>query len=490
VAEAVTPRRRFAGAAAVLLAVSLAGRASGGPAPEVGDFYNVVAPNGADPWVIRHSDGWYYATVTTGVDVRIIRSSTLSGLGGGERKVVWTPPRDRPLSKDLWAPELHPIDGKWYVYFAADDGENANHRMYVLENPSPDPFQGRFVLKGRIFDPADDRWAIDGTVLRVGPRLYFLWSGWEGTKDVRQNLYIAPMRDPWTLAGPRVLISSPTLPWETRGAPPAVNEGPQVLVRGGKVHVVYSASGSWTDHYCLGLLTARADGDLLSPASWVKHPDPVFKSANGVFGPGHCSFVRSPDDTEDWIVYHAARYPGAGWTRLLRAQRFRWDADGRPEFGPPVDPDRPIPVPSGEPRRRRYEAEDATREGAAQVVRGRGASGGSNVGAIDTPESAVTFHVSADQAGPYLVSVRFGNGSAGRAKASHRLTVNGGPPRTVRYENSGRDRWFNAFVPVELNAGANQLRFAKGDHLAELDCIDLIPEPDRRAAGERVTPSP
>ena len=112
-----------------------------------------------------------------------------------------------PNSRNIWAPELHRLRGKWYVYFAADDGQNRNHRMFALENASEDPFEGTFVEKGRVFDPAADRWAIDGTAIDLNGRLYFLWSGWEGTEDVDQRLYIAPMSDPWTISGPRVEIS-------------------------------------------------------------------------------------------------------------------------------------------------------------------------------------------------------------------------------------------------------------------------------------------
>jgi GH43 family beta-xylosidase len=448
---------------------------------EVGDFYNVVAPSGADPWVIRHTDGRYYATVTTGRDVVLWRSETLSGLGGGERKVVWTPPREGPQSRDLWAPELHRLGDAWFLYFAADDGENARHRMYVLENPSPDPFEGRFTLKGKVSDPAADRWAIDGTVLPLGGRLYFLWSGWEGDEDVRQDLYIAPMSNPWTLSGPRVRISRPTLPWETRGGPPAVNEGPQVLVRGDKVHVVFSASGSWTDHYALGLLTARADADPLSPSSWSKHPEPVFASGRGVFAPGHASFVASPDGREDWIVYHAAKHRGSGWSRLIRAQRFLWTADGVPEFGSPADPDRPIPLPSGEPRRRRFEAELAAIEGDARPSPDPTASGGSKVVGLGSPRDAITLNISVDAAGTYLIAARASRRSSGKAAASHRLTVNAGAAREVRYEDSGGG-WSNAFLALPLEAGANRLRFAPGDHTAELDCLDLVLAPLPRAA--------
>ncbi len=331
------------------------------------NFFNVLLPDGADPWVIRHTDGYYYMTVTTGVNVTLWRSKSLSGLGAGEKKVVWEPPANGTNASNIWAPELHHVRGKWYIYYAADDGSNEHHRMFALENPTPDPFKGKFIEKGKVFDPTADKWAIDGTLLEAKERLYFIWSGWEGDQNVRQNLFIAPMGNPWTISGPRVEINRPELPWETVGEP-NVNEGPEVLVRDGSVHLIYSASGSWTDDYCLGMLTAKLDGNLLSRSSWKKHKEPVFRRSGEVQGPGHASFVKSPDGKEDWIVYHAARYAGSGWTRNVRAQPFTWRKNALPSFGAPVDPNRPIPLPSGDRSHTRYEAEKAKLGGTARIA--------------------------------------------------------------------------------------------------------------------------
>jgi GH43 family beta-xylosidase len=311
-------------------------------------FSNVLLPRGADPWVYRHLDGMHYLTVTTSRDITLWRSTTLSTIGSGEKKTVWTPPSSGPNSRHLWAPELHYLQNKWYLYYAADDGNNDHHRMFVLENASPDPFQGAFVDRGKIFDPRADKWAIDGTVFELDGKLYFVWSGREGDKNDRQNLYIAAMENPYTIRGPRVEICRPTLPWEMKGKP-HVNEGPEVVIRGKTINLIYSASGAWTDDYCLGLLTATVGSDLLSPSSWMKHPEPIFRSGNGVFGPGHASFVKSPDGKEDWIVYHAALFQGAKWKRNVRTQRFTWNANGTPSLGAPLPPDQPIKLPGGEP---------------------------------------------------------------------------------------------------------------------------------------------
>lgn len=303
-------------------------------------FYSLVAENGADPWVYKHSDGCYYFTKTTGSNVTIWRSRTLSGIGNAPSRVVY------PEGCNIWAPELHYIQGAWYLYYAKDDGDNVNHRMYVMENRSSNPLEGVWEEKGQITDHTR-KWAIDGTVLQHNEQLYFIWSGWEGDTNVSQLIYIAHMSNPWTIDSQRVEIARPTFAWETNHNP-HVNEGPQVLIRGGSIHIVYSASGSWTDDYCLGLLTAHETSDLLDPVSWSKLSQPIFQSGNGLYGPGHASFTTSPDDTEDWIVYHVAKHQGAGWNREIRMQRFSWNDDHTPKLGIPVDPATPIELPSGE----------------------------------------------------------------------------------------------------------------------------------------------
>lgn len=307
-------------------------------------FTNPIVARGADPWVIQWQGNYYYCQSRRG-GVSVNKSARLLDIGRGRPAQVWTPPRGKDYSKELWAPELHYLRGKWFIYVAADDGDNANHRMYVLEGTSQDP-QGPFVLRGRIAAPTD-RWAIDGTVLRMpDDKLYFIWSGWDGTENVAQNLYIAPMSDPVTISGERVCISRPEHDWE-RHETPLVNEGPQALWNGDKLFIIYSASGSWADHYCLGQLTWTG-GNVLDSKSWVKKPTPVFSGTDKVISPGHASFVKSRDGKEDWIIYHTAKFRGAGWNRQVQVQRFSWNSDGSPDFGQPVVVGLPLPVPGGD----------------------------------------------------------------------------------------------------------------------------------------------
>jgi GH43 family beta-xylosidase len=279
-------------------------------------------------------------------------------LKGAEKRVIYTPPPGTSYSKELWAPEIHFIDGKWYAYFAADDGDNNKHRMYVLENSSADPMKGEWIFKGKIADPAD-KWAIDGDVFSYRNQWYMIWSGWEGDVNGEQDIYIAKLKNPWTIDGNRVRIASPVFDWEKNGDlndpnnPPHVNvnEGPQALLHEDKLFIVFSASGCWTDHYALGLLSFTGSDNLLDSSAWKKSVEPVFKQSvkNGVYAPGHNSFFKSPDGKEDWILYHANSSPGQGCGKFRspRMQKFSWTKNGEPYFGEPVKENEKLQLPSG-----------------------------------------------------------------------------------------------------------------------------------------------
>ena len=325
------------------------------------NFTNPLLPSGADPWSI-YKNGFYYYTHTVGDRLVIWKTKNLADLKNAPSKTIFKPPPGTPYSKGLWAPELHFINDSWYLYFAADSGKNESHRLWVLENASPDPMEGNWTLKGKVGD-STDKWAIDGSVFQFKNQLYMIWSGWEGDSNGRQDIYISKMKNAWTLEGKRMRLSSPTLDWERHGnlndannpSHVAVNEGPQFLQRGNRVFIIYSASGCWTDFYALGMLSNNAANDLLDSASWTKSPQPVFTRSveNGVYAPGHNSFFKSPDGREDWILYHANSAPGQGCGRFRspRAQKFSWNKDGTPNFGEPIKTGVSIPQPSAKKRK-------------------------------------------------------------------------------------------------------------------------------------------
>jgi len=312
-------------------------------------FINPIKSSGPDPWVIKKGYFYYY-TQTSGNRVSIWKTQFIEDLSSAKEVVIWNAPTEGNIdyNRDIWAPELHFLDGKWYMYFAADkDGDNATHRIYVLENEAEDPTSSGWKLIGKIADP-DDRWAIDATVFTYKGINYIAWSGWEASVDDKQCIYVAKLKTPTTIDGKRVKISQPTYSWEDR-----INEGPEALLNGsGQLFLTYSGNGCWSDDYCLGLLTLKKDGDPMNPDDWTKSPGPVFTKnvQGGAYGPGHNGFFKSPDGTQDWIIYHAngTSGEGCGDNRNPRIQNFSWKSDGTPNFGTPVPMNAPIPVPAGE----------------------------------------------------------------------------------------------------------------------------------------------
>lgn len=319
-------------------------------------YTNPLLPLGPDPYS-TYKDGYYYYTHTLQDRLELWRTKDLADLANAEHKVIFTPPANTMYSKELWAPEFQFINGKWYAYFAADDGKNENHRMYALENSNPDPFKGEWVFKGKVAAKTD-KWAIDANVIDYHGKLYMAWSGWEGDEDGKQEIFIAKMSNPYTIEGERSKIGTPIYNWELYGnlmrngtkINVQVNEGPQFLEHNGRLFIVFSASGCWTDNYSLGLMEFNGEGDILDPLSWKKHPKPIFQQSaeNGVYGTGHNSFFKSPNGKEDWILYHANPQPGqgCGTDRSPRMQRLFWTPDGLPYIGLPVPEGVEMNIPS------------------------------------------------------------------------------------------------------------------------------------------------
>ncbi len=303
-------------------------------------YRNPLVEQRADPWCYLHTDGYYYFTgsVPEYDRIELRRAKTLNGLAQAPGVVVWKKHESGVMSWHIWAPELHYIHGKWYIYYTAGEKEEPfKIRPYVLECTAENPLDGPWIEKGR-FDVGVDSFSLDMTSFLFREEQYVAWAQ-TVDPEVGSNIYLAKCADPFSRATEPVLLTTPEYEWEKLGF--KVNEGPAVLQRNGKVILTYSASDTgW--RYCMGMLWADEKDDLLDPDSWHKSPEPVFRTSeqNGQYGPGHNCFTT--DGGQDVLIYHCRSYkqiqgdPLYDPNRHARAKTFSYNAQGLPVFGEPL----------------------------------------------------------------------------------------------------------------------------------------------------------
>lgn len=298
----------------------------------------------ADPYIYRHSDGMYYFTASVpaydGIVLR--RSATLAGLKDAAEKELWHKHDAGIMSCHVWAPELHYIDGAWYIYYAAGDKDDVwNIRPYVLECLDADPMEGTWTEKGKMACAPEDEFSfrafsLDGTVFENKGNYYYVWAEKVGVGRQISNLYIALMDTPYSLKTAQVLLTTPDYDWERVGF--WVNEGPAVIKRNGKIFLTYSASDTGIA-YCIGMMSIDENDDILDPRRWQKERYPVLCSDadRGIYGPGHNSFTVD-EAGNDILVYHARTEteivgdPLYNPNRHTMLMKIAWDEAGRPVF--------------------------------------------------------------------------------------------------------------------------------------------------------------
>lgn len=298
----------------------------------------------ADPYVYRHTDGSYYFTASVPAYDRIVlrRAETLQDLASAEEKTLWVKHESGEMSQHIWAPELHYLDGKWYIYFAAGERDDIwKIRPFILECIGQDPMNDSWVERGKMQRSDDDiysfeAFSLDATIFENKGERYYIWAEKVSVGIQISNLYIAKMESPTKLATAQVLLTTPDYDWERREI--WVNEGPAVIKRDGRIFLTYSASATG-ECYCMGMLSIGENEDLLDPRAWKKERQPVLSSSAevGLYGPGHNSFTKLPDGT-DVCVYHARPYaeiqgdPLYDPNRHTMLMKVEWDKNGYPVF--------------------------------------------------------------------------------------------------------------------------------------------------------------
>ena len=328
--------------ASMLLALPVFSYADANSSVSVAPIDNPIVLQRADPWLVRDEQTGCYTFIGTSPkfdEIELRQACRLNDLKLAQPKVIWHKNDKGPMSTNIWAPELHKVDGSWYIHFAAGDVEKPfSIRMFVLKNDNENPMNGQWQEMGQLKTHLDS-FSLDATTFSHKGKRYLVWAQQNQPVTYNSALWIAQMDSPTSIKEPVVAISEPTLDWEIQGY--KVNEGAAVIKHGNKILLTYSASA--TDHrYAMGLLWADADADLLDPASWHKKQQPIFASNEkvGRFGPGHNSFVKADDGVTDLLIYHSRDYKALKGTPLTdpnrhaRARIIEWDENGFPLLSP------------------------------------------------------------------------------------------------------------------------------------------------------------
>lgn len=309
------------------------------------EYNNIWIPQRADPFVCRHTDGTYYFTASLPAynAIALRKAMVLEELADAEEVIIWEKHSQGPMGNHIWAPELHYLDGKWYIYFAAGDAEDKwRIRPYVLECQGQDPINDAWEEKGMMQCADEDEFSfrgfsLDATIFENKGKRYYVWAEKIGVGRMISNLYIAEMESPTKLKTVQVLLTTPDYDWERRGF--WVNEGPAVIKNAGKIYLTYSASDTGVN-YCMGMLSIDEEAEILDPGAWQKKRYPVLKSddAKGIYGPGHNSFTVD-NEGNPVLVFHARTEkeivgdPLYNPNRHAMLQRINFGEDGEPKFG-------------------------------------------------------------------------------------------------------------------------------------------------------------
>lgn len=315
-------------------------------------FTNPISSrDAADPFMTYDSEtGYYYALFTLSNRIELFRSRYAGDILREDSRVVYEVNPADSIYGSIWAAEMHKgTDGKWYIYTSGQtDPQRGEKHLFVLQAEGDDPF-GNWSFKG-IMMP--ELFCIDPTVYTtILGRQYICYSRVD--EEYGQVLELCEMINPYTCSDRRTTIARAELDWELvepYTGKRAIVEGAFFLERNGRFFIIYSANGCWSDNYCLGILEYTG-GDIMNAENWKKHPEPLLTMGNGVYGPGHASFFKSPDGSEVWCAYHGMLKSNKTSTpakRCLNLQRVEFTSDGFPIIGQPVGYETAILPPDGE----------------------------------------------------------------------------------------------------------------------------------------------
>lgn len=446
-------------------------------------FYNPldISKGVGDPWLYKHTDGYYYYTHSAAGVVRVTKTSSPTFLAENSSDETRTKVIFRQKSIDrveIWAPEVFFFKGHWYCYFtAAKDLSDAlekdnSRRTYGMKSKTEDIF-GEWETAVMI-DLPDNYRSIDATFFEYKDKQYIVYAGWPNAYNnkYRQHLYIQELEkdNPLKVAATekeRHLISEPTNSWEIDGGT-CQNEGPAVsFAPDGTPIIFYSGSYSGGDNYCIAYLKLVGE-NILDQNSWEKCKEPLMQKDmeySEIIAPGHNSIFKSPDGKEDWICYHSAKSSGSGWDRQVRLQKMTWDGN-TPVVEKIYKASDEAPLPSGDhPTRYRFEAEEATLTDDCYKIAQEGYASNDNAVSI-SDGGKITYEIMVPKNGQYAIGVRYANRDSAKTQIS--VTVNNVEYQVFAPNTQYDDTYFMTWIFTDLYIKA------EGQNTIEITCDPSI----------------
>mgnify|MGYP003663217493 CR=1 FL=1 len=242
-----------------------------------------------DPFIMLH-EGTYYAYGTLSNDgIAVFVSDDLQ---------TWQVPAESPAGLALhkshvwadrwfWAPEVYHVNGKFYMYYSADE------HICVATSDSPlGPFK-QDVLKPMI----EDEKCIDNSLfIDDDGTPYLLFDRFNDGL----NIWVAELEDDLIQIKPETMTKCINVSQAWEEVWPRVNEGAFVLIHNDTYYMTYSANSYESPFYGIGFATAD---NINGP--WTKYEqNPILQKPGDLVGVGHSAMFTDKDGTLR-IVFHA-----------------------------------------------------------------------------------------------------------------------------------------------------------------------------------------
>ncbi|WP_339310943.1 family 43 glycosylhydrolase [Paenibacillus sp. FSL M7-0896] len=295
----------------------------------------------ADPFIaFNQDDGYYYVTgsyypesdpstwadfVMKEIDydrITLRRAKTLAELRLAEEYDVWIPRGEDGFVPVLWAPEIHKINGNWYILVGAgqsDSGRRGCSTMVLVKYTGTlEEMQQGGMLNRDNWKPKaiqNSPCGFDMTFAEINGTGYYIWP-----HECQLHIQRTDPANPARLIGEATVIKGIEWPFEygkhnIHNTDQGIVEGAAVLQYGDKIYLSY-AGATVDKYYCTAVMTANACSDIMDPNSWTR-PTYAALSTEDVLnivginphcGPGHNSFTL--DEYGNPInVYHARPVP-------------------------------------------------------------------------------------------------------------------------------------------------------------------------------------